>query len=130
MGQQDSQPASAPKLPGFVFEWSAKRNSRTGKIENEIVTVRGMNEKYFFDNVDRVRVWLQALPTVGRQSASPQALAAAEPPTQCPECGGKEWYDNRSDEKPNFRCKNKNCGYRILLPSPDENQPESEEIDE
>lgn len=113
---QSQEPIKSYGLPQMAFEWSAKRNSRTGQIENEIITVRGMTTRFFFANVAEVREWIESLPTYGRQAATvSEQLASAEPPAHCPECNGTEFYDNRGDETPNWRCKNKKCGHKVLV---------------
>lgn len=115
--QSAQSPTENTRLPGFAYEWSAKRNTRTGQIENEIITVRGLSAQRFFASVAEARAWIKTLPATGGT-----ATGEATAPEKCPQCGGTEFYDNTGDEKPNWRCKNKKCGHKILVTESAEGQ--------
>lgn len=109
-------------LPEMPFEYVIKRD-RFGKVSEEILSVKGMNPKLFWENVDAARKQFLETPSFNALNpANPldEALANAVPPEKCPECGKSDFYDNRTDEKPNWRCKNKKCNNRIFIELPKE----------
>lgn len=110
-------------LPEMPYEYTITRD-RFGKVSGESLTVRGMKEDYFFDNLESARKRFLATPSYNSLNpASPvdAVLANSTPPETCPACGQKKagWYDNRTDpDKPNWRCKNKECGERVYIELP------------
>lgn len=123
---QGSGPGAAPGdrtgLPGFSFEYIAKRDARTGRIIDELIAVRSMKLDHFVESVKAIREWIGDLPIYPAEApAEAEAIGPDQgPPAQCPECGGTDFYDNRGDKDPNWRCKRRSCGHRIPVGAPAE----------
>ena len=60
-------------------------------------------------------------------------MTAVQMPTECPKCGGSEFYDNRAENaervargekaRPNFKCKNRSCDYAQWPPKQANGRP-------
>ena len=108
MGNQPNEPRPAPMpMPEMPYRMSVKRTAN-GKIVDVVMTVGSMSAERFKGEAAAMLEWFVNLPLPGESQA-----ADYEMPSECPKCGGEDFYDNTGDRKPNYKCKN--CDTRVWV---------------
>jgi len=111
MGRDNQPQASdnAPRMgmPEMPYRVSIKRKAN-GQVVDCVLTIGSMSADRFKGEVPGMLEWFANLNIPGQSQADEYDV-----PSECPNCGNDEFYDNTGDKKPNFKCKE--CGHKVFV---------------
>lgn len=112
-GANNATRPAAPGMPDVPYKISVKRDARTGRIVDEVLTVASMTAERMQADYMMLREWFANLPPVVSSASQAEKFAFG---FECAKCGAEgedEFYDNTGDKKPNFKCKNCDTKYWV-----------------